>query len=354
MPNFTLEALAQLVLGECVGDSKKIITGIAPIHSARSTETGGDITFLHHPQYKKFLASTNAAAVILRPEEKADCPVDCIVVANPYLAYAKVAELFEVKVERTPYIDPTALISPTAKIDPTARIEAFCVIGDGVVIAENVVIGAHSVIGDKTEIGSGSTMHAGVTIYHHVKIGNRVAIHSGAVIGADGFGYALDDSKVWRKIPQLGRVIIGDDVEIGANTTIDRGALDDTVIAKGAKLDNQIQIGHGVYIGEHTVIAGCVGIAGSTHIGKYCLIGGGVGIGGHLEITDNVTITGMAQVTRSISKAGIYSSGTALQTNRDWHKSTVRFRHLDEMAHRIANLEKQLGVKQTSHEIGNE
>ncbi len=353
MPHFTLQALADIVSGKCKGDTTKVITGIAPIHSARSTETSGDITFLNHPLYKKFLTSTKAAAVILREEDSIDSPVDCIIVSDPYLAYAKVSELFETKIDRTPMIHPTAVISPTAKIDKSARIEAFCVVQDNVVIAANVVVGAHCIIGTNTEIDSDSTFHPAVTIYSNTQIGKRVAIHSGAVIGADGFGFVLD-GKAWRKIPQLGKVIIGDDVEIGANTTIDRGALDDTIIENGAKLDNQIQVGHGVRIGEHTIIAGCVGIAGSTHIGRYCLIGGGVGIGGHLEITDKVTITGMAQVTRSITKAGIYSSGTALQTNRDWHKSTVRFRHLDEMARRIAHLEKQLGVKHTSHEIGNE
>lgn len=353
MPNFTLEALAETVSGRCQGDSRKVITGIAPIYSARSTETGGDITFLNHSLYKKFLVTTDAAAVILREEDAKNCSVACIIVADPYLAYAKVAELFESKIDRTPGVHPTAVVSSSAKVDSSARIEAGCIIGRDVEIAANAVIGAHSVIGDRSKIGIDTTLYPHVTIYHDINIANRVIIHSGVVIGADGFGFVLDN-KVWRKIPQLGRVIIGDDVEIGANTTIDRGALDDTIIEKGVKLDNQIQIGHGVRIGEHTIVAGCVGIAGSTHIGRYCLIGGGVGIGGHLEITDNVTITGMAQVTRSISKSGIYSSGTALQTNRDWHKSTVRFRHLDEMARRIAYLEKQLGVKQTHHETGNE
>ena len=204
-------------------------------------------------------------------------------------------------------------------------------------------IGAHCVIGARSEIGEGGWLAPRVTLYHDVKIGKRVVIQSGAVLGGEGFGFA-NDKGVWQKIAQIGGVVLGDDVEVGANTTIDRGALADTIIGNGVKLDNQIMIAHNVQIGDHTAMAGCAGISGSTKIGKHCMIAGGVGMVGHIEVCDNVFVTGMTMVTRSITEPGAYSSGTAMQTAADWKKSAARIRQLDDMAKRLRELEKRLAA----------
>jgi len=235
------------------------------------------------------------------------------------------------------------MIAADAQIDPSASIGAYAVIESGAQVGAAVTIGAHCVIGARSVVGEGGWLAPRVTLYHDVRIGKRVVIQSGAVLGGEGFGFA-NEKGVWLKIAQIGGVVLGDDVEVGANTTIDRGALADTVIGNGVKLDNQIMIAHNVQIGDHTAMAGCVGISGSTKIGKHCMIAGGVGMVGHIEVCDNVFVTGMTMVTRSITEPGSYSSGTAMQTAGDWKKSAARIRQLDDMARRLRELEKRLAA----------
>lgn len=342
-PVFTLEQLAQYVGCEFRGDPNIRITGVASLELASSENGIGDISFLEQASFRKFLTQTRAAAVILRPTDSANCSVGMLITDNPYLVYAKVAALFEKIPKIQSGIHSSTIVDPTAQIDPEASIAECCVIGAGVKIAAGVVIGAGSVIGERSSIGAYSVLRPRVVLYPEVVLGERVTIHSGAVLGCDGFGFARDKTH-WHKIPQLGRVLIGNDVEIGANTTIDRGALTDTVIASGVKIDNLVQVAHGVVIDEDTIVAGCVGIAGGVRIGKRCMIAGGVGISGHLEITDDVVLTGMATVPYSLTEPGVYSSGTGIQKNRDWHRSIVRYGQLDTMAKRIMALEKKINV----------
>jgi len=347
--SFRLADLAVVVGGAVNGDGDEMIYGVASIQSAQH----GQVCFLDNPKYRQHLATTHASAVVLAPDFLERCPTSSIVVNNPYLAYAKIAECYQVR-ERVPVgHHPSAVIDPTAELADDVRIGAHVVIGPRCQIHAGVEIYPGCVIGASSIIGAGSLLHPNVTLYENIVIGERVTIHSGAVIGADGFGLAQDKG-VWRNIPQLGRVLIGDDTDVGANTTIDRGALEDTVIGKGVKLDNLIQIAHNVVIGDHTAIAGCAGISGSTQIGKNCIIGGGAGIAGHLTITDNVVITGMAGVSRSINEPGMYSSGTSVQPNREWRKNSARFHQLDAMARRLRDLEKQVAglnpIRDREHE----
>lgn len=347
MPHqYTAEKLANLIGAELRGDPNCVLVGVASLHQAES----GQISFLDNAHYRKHLATTKASAVILAPNDVTTCPTNALVMDNPYLGYAKAAALFATTPASPAGIHPTAVIGKDCKIHPSASIGPLAVLGQGVQLDEGVIIGAGCVLGDNTVIGAMSRLWANVTVYHHSYLGQRVIIHSGVVIGSDGFGIA-NNKGVWHKVPQLGTVRIGNDVEIGANTTIDRGAISDTVLEDGVKLDNQIQIGHNVYIGAHTAIAGCVGIAGSTRIGKHCLIGGGTGIGGHLEIADQVIITGMTRVSHSINKTGIYSSGSPIQNNSEWRKNSVRFRQLDEMARKLQKLEKALQQHLTENAV---
>ena len=336
----SLEELATYVGGKVIGDKACEIDSVASLTSARS----GQICFYTGRKHKQALLQTSASAVILTTADTDDSPIDCIVVDNPHLAFARIASLLHVSSDTSPGIHKTACIEDSALIDPSVSIGAHCVIGSAVQIAANVQIGSGCVLGDGCVIGQNSHLYANVTIYNDVTIGQNAIIHSGAVVGSDGFGMANDNGS-WVKVPQLGTVIIGNDVEIGANTTIDRGALDDTVIGNGVKLDNQIQIAHNVQIGDHTAIAGCVGIAGSTSIGRYCTIAGGVVVLGQLEITDNVHITATSTVTSSIGRSGAYSSGTPLMENARWHRSYVRFGQLDDMAKRLKQIEKQMAGK---------
>lgn len=299
-----LAELANSLSAELHGNAELNITGVATLDSAQD----GDLTFLFNRRYKKFLKVTRASAVILSASDLPDCPVAALVVSDPYLAYARAARLLSPQEVRPPGIDPTAWVHPSAKLSPDAVIGPHVVIDEDAVIGEQAIIGPGCVLGKRVRVGSHSHLTANVTVYHDVCIGNRGLIHAGAVLGADGFGLARDQGH-WEKIPQLGSVQIGDDVEIGANTTIDRGALKDTVVEDGVKLDNQIQIAHNVRIGAHTAVAGCTAIAGSTTIGKRCMIGGKVGISGHIQIVDDVTIMGGTTVGQSIRKPGVYASG---------------------------------------------
>ncbi|MHB1947618.1 MAG: UDP-3-O-(3-hydroxymyristoyl)glucosamine N-acyltransferase [Gammaproteobacteria bacterium] len=335
---YTLAELTQGLDITIKGDPNCIIKGVCTIQEPQADQ----ITFLVNPLYKKYLASTQAAAVILSEEDAQSCPVNAIIARNPYYIYAKIAAFFNPKSDSLPGIHATAVIGNNCEIDPSASIAANCVLAEGVKIAAGVVVGPGCVIGEYTKIDKDSHLDANVTIYDRVTIHQRVRISSGAVIGSDGFGFAKQKG-FWHKVPQLGSVIIHDDVEIGANSTIDRGAIDNTVIEKGVKLDNLIQVGHNVLIGENTAIAGCVAIAGSAVIGKNCLIGGCTGIAGHITIADNVVITGGTEVSKSIREPGIYSSGIGgVVTNMERRKNTARVNRLEQLMERVKVLESTL------------
>ena len=336
---FTLAELAERLGATLRGEPGRLISGLATLQEAQSEQ----LSFLANPQYRKYLSQTQAGALLLTPADAEGYVGDALLVANPYLAYAELSHLFDRKPVAPAGVHPTALVAADAQVDPSASIGAYAVIESGARIAAGVSIGAHCVIGARSEIGEGGWLAPRVTFYHDVKIGKRVVIQSGAVLGGEGFGFA-NDKGVWQKIAQIGGVVLGDDVEVGANTTIDRGALADTIIGNGVKLDNQIMIAHNVQIGDHTAMAGCAGISGSTKIGKHCMIAGGVGMVGHIEVCDNVFVTGMTMVTRSITEPGAYSSGTAMQPAGEWKKSAARIRHLDDMAKRLQQLEKRLAA----------
>ena len=330
----SLGELAERFGGEVHGDAACVVRRVASLERAGA----GDISFLSSVNYRRHLLDTRASAVILDRSMLGDCPANALVTANPYAMYARVASLLHPAPSAPAGVHESACVGEGCVLGAGVSIGPHAVLGAGVRLGEGVSIAAGCVLGDGVEIGDGSAVAANATIHSGTRIGRRVLIHSGAVIGGDGFGFA-NDHGVWVKIPQLGGVVIGDDVEIGSNTTIDRGALGDTVIEEGVKLDNQVQIAHNVRIGAHTAIAGCTGIAGSTTIGKRCAIGGGAGISGHLEIADDVHLTGTTFVTQSITEKGVYSSGTPFQPVAAWRRNYVRMRQLDEMARRLQELE---------------
>ncbi len=334
---YTLGEIAQRIGARLEGDETIRISGVSSLESPRADTIG----FLTHSRYRKHLNDTVAAAVILREDDLPHCPVAALVCDNPYATYARLTALF------APVADNAELIHPSAVIHAEAKLAEGVIVAANAVIAANVQLGAGTRIGsgciieEGVCIGEGSHLHPNVTVYHDCVIGRNANIHSGAVIGSDGFGFANEGGR-WIKIHQLGRVIIGDDVEIGANTSIDRGAIEDTVIGNNVIIDNQVQVAHNVRIGDHTAVAGCVGIAGSAIIGNNCALGGGVGILGHLKIADGVTVTAMSLVTNSIKQPGVYSAGTPLEPKAQWQKNYVRFKQLDDMSRRIRTLEKQL------------
>ncbi len=334
---FTLGQLAERLDATLRGDETRVVSGLATLQDAGPDQ----LTFLANPQYRKFLADTRAAAVLLTPADAEGFAGDALLVPNPYLAYARLSHLFDPRPVAAPGIHPSAVVAPDAKVDPSASIGPGVVIESGAQVGAGVTIGAYSVVGARSVIGEGGWLAPRVTLYHDVRIGKRVVIQSGAVIGGEGFGFA-NEKGVWQKIAQIGGVTLGDDVEVGANTTIDRGALANTLIGNGVKLDNQIMIAHNVQVGDNTAMAGCVGISGSTKIGRNCMIAGGVGMVGHIEVCDGVFVTGMTMVTRSITEPGAYSSGTAMQPAAEWKKSAARIRQLDDMARRLQQLEKRL------------
>lgn len=343
--NYTLSEIAKLVGAELHGDPNAVISGINTLTNARS----GEITFLDNPRYRKYLMDTQASAVILTQKDLSDCTTNALITVNPYLVYAKIAKLFDRQAISVAGIHATAIIGENCQIDATASIGPYTIIAANVIIHANVTIGAHGNVGERCVIGANSCLLNNVTICHDVQLGERVMIHHGAVIGSDGFGNANEQGR-WIKVPQLGGVRIGNDVEIGANTTIDRGAIGDTIIDEGARLDNQIQIAHNVHIGAHTAIAACTGIAGSTKIGRYCLIGGGVGISGHIEITDKVMVTGMSGITNSIKQPGVYSSTMPAMPQNEWWKALAYFRKIAELAKAWRKLEKTLKHKSNESE----
>ena len=336
---FTLGQLAERLGATLRGAEDKAITGLATLQEAGPDQ----LSFLANSQYRKFLAGSTAGAVLLTPADAEGYAGSALIVANPYLAYAEISHLFDRKPKASAGIHATAIVAEDAFVHASASIGAYAVVESGAQIGADTSIGAHSFIGARTVVGEGGWLAPRVTLYHDVRIGKRVVIQSGAVIGGEGFGFA-NEKGVWQKIAQIGGVTLGDDVEVGSNTTIDRGALADTIIGNGVKLDNQIMIAHNVQVGDHTAMAACVGISGSTKIGKHCMLAGGVGLVGHIDICDGVFVTGMTMVTRSITEPGSYSSGTAMQTAAEWRKSAARFRQLDEMARRLQQLEKRLAA----------
>lgn len=367
-------ALAELAtaLGASLkGDPQCLVSRISVLEKAQKN----DLSFLTQANYKKYLSSTQASAVILNAEDAKSCPPSCamLIMENPRLGLVKAAEFFasrqecggysktenNLKVEETQSqedslakrihpknsnVHETVIIGEGCQIPKSSSIGPYTVLGNNVILAENVKIGAGCSIGDNSSIGCGSELKARVTLYHQITLGEGCLIHSGVVIGADGFGYVREQD-TWYKMPHLGGVVLGDFVEVGANTTIDRGAIEDTIIGSKVIIDNLVQIGHNVHIGERTAIAACTAIAGSTHIGKDCLIGGAACISGHLEIGDKVYITATTGVNHSIRLPGVYSAGMPARPNQQWRKNIARFNHLDEIAKRLRIVENHLDIK---------
>lgn len=333
----TLGQLATLLGAELHGDASVEVSRVANLETAGS----GEISFLSDSKYQSFLAQTAASAVLVKAVDLSVCQTNALVVKDPYVGFARVAQLLDSTPQPALDIHPTAVIAADVQLGQNVAIGPHAVIESGVMLEDGVAVGPGCFIGKNTRLGKGSRLWANVTIYHNVDIGDACLIQSGTVIGADGFGYANERGE-WLKIPQVGRVVIGNRVEIGASTTIDRGAIDDTIIADNVIIDNQCQIAHNVEIGYGTAIAGGTVIAGSTKIGKYCIIGGAAVINGHIQVCDQTTITGMSMVMRSISEPGIYSSGVPAQSNKEWRKMAARVLHIDEMHKRLSQLEKRV------------
>ena len=330
----TLGALAAALSATLHGDGDIPISSVATLASAGP----GALSFLANRRYRPQLAATRASAVVLDAEFLAECPVAALVMSNPYLGFARAATMLNPPRASPSGVHSQAVVDAAARVHPNAWVGPGAVLERGASIGDGVFVGPHCLVGEDVTIGAHGRLVANVTLCRGVRVGKRVLIHPGVVIGADGFGIASDDG-VWVKVPQLGSVIIGDDVEIGANTTVDRGALDDTVIEDGVKLDNLIQVGHNVRIGAHTAIAACVAIGGSARIGKRCTIGGAASLAGHLEIADDVHLTATSAVPNSITRAGVYSSGMPVQENRAWRRSVIRLRQLDDMARSLKALQ---------------
>ncbi|WP_159821037.1 UDP-3-O-(3-hydroxymyristoyl)glucosamine N-acyltransferase [Colwellia sp. 20A7] len=345
---YTLDEIAKHIQAKLViSDEGKfsadsVIQSLATLANAKI----GQVAFLANKKYITQLNNTKASAVIISPDMLAQCPVNALVMDNPYMGYALLANLLDTTPKVADGIHASAVIDESAHLGENVSIGANAVIESDVYLNDNVSIGAGCFVGKNSSIGKGTRLWANTSIYHNVIIGEDCLIQANTVIGSDGFGYAPVNAKYkWHKIPQLGRVIIGNKVEIGASTTIDRGALEDTVIKDGVILDNQIQIAHNVVIGENTAMAACSVIAGSTVIGKNCTIAGLVGINGHINITDNCVFTGMSMVTKAIQKPGVYSSGMPVSPNHEWHKTNARVKRLDSLTQRVKALEKLLETK---------
>ncbi|MGN6512942.1 MAG: UDP-3-O-(3-hydroxymyristoyl)glucosamine N-acyltransferase [Lysobacteraceae bacterium] len=317
------------------GDGGAAVHGVSTLARAQA----GQLSFLANPRYRGQLAGSGASVVVMREADAEGFDGTALLASDPYAAFAKIAALFERRPAFAPGIHPSAVIDPAARVDAGASIGPFASIGPRSVVEAGASIGAGCAIGEDCVVGAGSELGANVTLVRRVRLGKRVLVHPGAVLGADGFGLAMDAGR-WLKVPQLGGVVVGDDCEIGANTTIDRGALEDTVLEEDVRLDNQIQVGHNVRIGAHTAMAGCSAVAGSATIGRYCLIGGGAGVLGHLTLCDRVVVTAMSLVTHSIREPGEYSSGTPLMDNRSWRRSAARFKQLDALARRTRAADK--------------
>jgi len=330
----TLGELAVQFGLELAGDPAQAVTGVATLQSAGP----GAVSFLANPRYRRHLAATRATAVVLDAASAPECPVAALVSRNPYAAFARIAQVLHPLPAVVPGIHPSAVVHPSAQVASDASIGPQAVIEEGVVVGSRALVGPGCVVMCGARLGPDSRLVARVTLYPGVTLGSRCTVHAGAVIGADGFGFAPDRDGYVR-VPQVGGVRIGDDVDIGANTTIDRGAIEDTVVEDGVKLDNLVQVGHNVRIGAHTVIAGCAGISGSTTIGKRCMIGGASGTVGHIELCDDVLVTGMTMVTKSIKEPGMYSAGIPAMPAAEWRKTVARLRRLPVLERRLELLE---------------
>ncbi len=332
---YRLEELAERTGAELIGDPALPIEGVGSLAGA----VPGQIAFLNNPRYREQLGRTRASAVLVRPADQDLCELPRLVCAEPYVAFALLSQLFWQRPRPAAGVHATAVVAANSQLGAGVSVGPGAVIAAGAVLGEDCVIGPNCAIGEGCTLGNRCRLGANVVLEHDAHLGDDVLIHPGAVIGADGFGFA-NDKGTWVKILQHGRVVIGDCVEVGANTTIDRGAIDDTVIEEGVKIDNQVQIAHNVRIGAHTAIAGCVGIAGSTSIGRHCRIGGAAGVSDHLTICDHVTVAAMTTVNASIKKAGFYASNAPLEPHRDWLRSTARIKQLDLFAKRLRRLER--------------
>lgn len=338
---WTLAELAAATQTQVQGQANKLIHAVASIEHAQAQE----LSYIRDRKYVHLLPTSKAGALILTADLAAHYQGDALISTNPYLTYARVVTLFNPMVRPAAGIHPSAVIAEDVELGEGVHIGAHAVLEAGVRVGAETVIGAGCVLGTKVKLGAHSLLYPKVVLYSDTEIGDRALIHSGAVIGADGFGF-VPEAAGWYKIPQVGNVVIGDDVEIGANTCIDRAAMGSTRIGNGVKLDNHIHLAHNVQIGDHTVIAGCTGIAGSARIGSHCQISGMCSIAGHLTIADRVIITGTSFVINSITEPGVYSSGVTVEEHSLWRKNAVRFRQLDQMARRLAKLEKQLAELQ--------
>lgn len=334
---FSLGELTRTLGGQVTGDPDVMVNRVGTLANAGAHA----ITFLAGDRFLPQLPQTRAGAVILSAAHQNATELPRIVCENPYAYFARVSALLHPDMPASAGVHATASVAATAHLGAGVSVAAYAVIGERARIGEGAVVGAQCVVGDGVTIGHDTRLRSGVTIYHDCVIGARCTLHSGVVIGADGFGIAPEDGQ-WVKVPQIGRVVMGNDVEVGANTTIDRGAIDDTVIEDGVKLDNLIQIAHNVHIGAHTAIAACTGIAGSVKIGRRCRIAGAVGIAGHLSIADDVQVSAMTLVTKSIPAAGVYSGGYPFEANAAWRRNAVQIRHLDKLAKTVRQLEKRL------------
>ena len=339
--SFRLGELVKRLGGELIGDADVRIHQVATLESAGPT----DITFLTQSRFLPQLGRTQAGAVILGPETRDASGLPRIISANPYAYFASVSALLNPPAVVEPGIHESAVVDKSARVAASASIGACAVIGRHARVADHAIVGPGCFIGEGASIGTGSRLHANVAVYHDCRIGARCIVHAGAVIGSDGFGIAKEDG-VWKKIPQIGRALIGDDVEIGANTTIDRGALDDTVIEDGVKLDNQIHIAHNVRIGAHTAIAACVGIAGSAKIGRNCALGGASMIYGHITLADNVNVSAGTLIMKSLEKPGTYTGVYPFSSHQRWLRNAAQLRQLDDLAKRVRELEGRLGKAQ--------
>ncbi len=342
---FRLEELAAALGLELRGEAGRAIRNVATLEKAGPD----DAAFLANPAYRPLLASTEAGAVLMQAEQARHFTGNVLISANPYADWARLIEYLRPQPSQTPGVHASAIIAADAEIGDGVSIGALTAIGSGARIGVNVVIGPGCVIGDGVEIGADSRLVGQVYIDAAARLGRRVVVHPGVVIGSDGFGLAMAQGR-WRKVPQIGSVRIGDDCEIGANTTIDRGAIEDTVLAEDVRIDNQVQIAHNVHIGAHTAIAGCVGIAGSTRIGRYCMIAGASGIAGHLEICDSVIITAMSTVLDSIDQPGEYGSGIPARPHGRWKRLLVRLGQLDDWARRLRRVEQSNNKEPTRHD----
>jgi UDP-3-O-[3-hydroxymyristoyl] glucosamine N-acyltransferase len=337
--SFPLGELAARLGAELAGDGGCAITGLGTLEDGGP----GDIAFLANPRYRRHLSETRVSAVLLRQEDRDACRTGALVCKDPYLAYARVAALLYPEPTVAGGVHASAIVAPGATVDPTAWIGPAAVIEEQARIGPRAFFGRGCILGRGTVVGADCRLVARVTVCHDCVLGERCLVHPGAVIGSDGFGQANDGGR-WVKVPQLGRVVVGDDVEVGANTTIDRGSLRDTVIGDGVRLDNLIQIAHNVEVGDHTAMAAFAGVSGSTRIGRHCTLAGASGLVGHISLADNVHVSGMTMVTHSITEPGVYSGNVPAIPNREWRKNIARFNHLDEIARRVRALEAGLAA----------